>query len=104
MAKHELNIDRRLKTNPSHNGFLFVRTSLDNFEVPGPDNTHSCLVYEPLRESLCIFQRRWEDGKLPPSIVKVYTRFLLQGLNYLHSECHVIHTGESKASLDVNVY
>ncbi|KAA6414730.1 MAG: hypothetical protein FRX48_01480 [Lasallia pustulata] len=91
-AKHELNIDRRLKTNPSHNGFLFVRTTLDSCEATGPDDRHFCLVYEPLREPLWIFQRRWEDGKLPPSIVKVYTRFLLQGLNYLHSECRVIHT------------
>ncbi|KAL8861012.1 MAG: hypothetical protein Q9178_002525 [Gyalolechia marmorata] len=91
-AKHELNNDRRLKTDPSHNGFLFVRTTLDSFEATGPDDSHVCLVYEPLREPLWIFQRRWEDGKLPPSIVKVYTRLLLQGLNYLHSECHVIHT------------
>jgi len=102
-VKHELNIDRRLKTNPSHNGFLFVRTTLESFEVTGPDDGHFCLVYEPLREPLWIFQRRWEDGKLPPSIAKVYTRFLLQGLNYLHSECHVIHTGGFMASLDVNV-
>lgn len=82
---------------------MFVRTTLDSFEVTGPDDKHLCLVYEPLREPLWIFQRRWEDGKLPPSIVKVYTRFFLQGLNYLHSECHVIHTGGFEASFDVNL-
>ena len=102
-TKHELNIDRRLKTNPSHNGFIYVRTALDSLEVTGPYGKHFCLVYEPLREPLWIFKRRWEDGRLPPSIVKVYARFLLQGLNYLHSECHVIHTGGYEALLNVNV-
>ena len=102
-ARYELSVDRRLKTNPSHSGFLFVRTTLDSFEVTGPDDRHYCLVYEPLREPLSIFQWRWEDGKLPPSIVKVYTRFLLQELNHLHSECHVIHTGGFEASFDINV-
>ena len=51
-AKHELNINRRLKTNPSHEGFRYVRTVLDNFEATRPDGTHLCLVYEPMREPL----------------------------------------------------
>lgn len=47
------------------------------------------LTYE---ESLWLFQKRW-DGKLPSAPLKVYLRFLLRGLDYLHSECHIIHTG-----------
>ncbi len=101
MAKNELSIDRHLK---AHSGSLFVRTTLDSFEATGPDYTHFCLVYEALREPLWIYQRRLPDGKFPPALVKVYTRFLLQGLDYLHSECHVIHTGRFKALLDVNLY
>ena len=100
-ANLELNIDQRLKTSPLHNGFLFVRTTLDSFKANGPDDRHLCLVYEPLRDSLWIFQRRWEDGKLPPSIVKAYMRLFLQGLNYLHSQCHV--TGGFQASLDIDI-
>ncbi|KAI9674409.1 MAG: hypothetical protein M1817_001747 [Caeruleum heppii] len=91
-AKHELSITRRLKTNKSHEGFRFVRTLVDDFELMGPDGIHLCLVYEPMREPLWRFQQRWEDGKLPPSLLKVYLKFLLQGLDYLHSECHIIHT------------
>jgi serine/threonine protein kinase len=93
---------RHLERNPSHEGFLFVRTMLDNFEVPGPDGLHLCLVYEPMREPLWLFQQRWENGKLPPALLKVYLRFLLRGLDYLHSKCYIIYTGEFKATLDVN--
>ncbi|KAI9741406.1 MAG: hypothetical protein M1834_003123 [Cirrosporium novae-zelandiae] len=91
-AKHERNITRRLGTNPSHNGFRFVRTLLDSFKATGPDATHVCLVYEPMREPFWLFQRRWENGKLPPVVLKVYLKFILRGLDHLHSECHIIHT------------
>jgi serine/threonine protein kinase len=101
-AKHERIITRHLERNPSHEGFPFVRTMLDNFEVTGPDGPHLCLVYEPMREPLWLFQQRWENGKLPPALLKVYLRFLLRGLDYLHSECYIIHTGEFEATLDVN--
>jgi serine/threonine protein kinase len=101
VAKHERIITGHLKKNPSHEGFPFVRTMLDNFEVPGPDGPHLCLVYEPMREPLWLFQRRW-GGKLPPALLKVYLRLLLRGLDYLHSECYIIHTGEFEATLDVN--
>ncbi|KUJ14194.1 CMGC protein kinase [Mollisia scopiformis] len=91
-AKHERIITRHLNRNPSHEGFPFVRTMLDHFEAPGQDGPHLCLVYEPMREPLWLFQRRWENGKLPPALLKVYLRFLLRALDYLHSECHIIHT------------
>lgn len=94
---------RCLKKNPSHEGFPYVRTVLDSFEAMGPGGRHICLVYEPMREPLWLFQRRWENGKLPPSLLKVYLKFLLRGLNYLHSECHIIHTGGFEAALDVNM-
>ncbi|KAH7312829.1 CMGC protein kinase [Rhexocercosporidium sp. MPI-PUGE-AT-0058] len=91
-AKHEQIITRHLKRNSSHQGFSFVRTMLDSFEIPGQNGPHLCLVYEPMREPLWLFQRRWENGKIQPALLKVYLRFLLRGLDYLHSECHIIHT------------
>ena len=102
VAKHERIITQHLKKNPSHDGFPFVRTMLDNFEVPGLDGAHLCLVYEPMREPLWLFQWRWENNKLPPAFLKVYLRFLLRGLDYLHSECRIIHTGKFKITLDVS--
>ncbi|KAH8723985.1 CMGC protein kinase [Phaeosphaeriaceae sp. PMI808] len=92
-AQHELQISEILaSTNPLHEGFPYVRTPLDSFEMKGPDGSHVCLVYEPMREPLWLFQRRCRDGKLPLALLKVYLTFLLRGLDYLHSECHVVHT------------
>jgi serine/threonine protein kinase len=46
-----------------------------------------------MREPLWILQRRFVDRKLPLPIAKAYINFLLVGLDYLHSECKVVHTG-----------
>lgn len=100
-AKHEYITTRRLQKNPSHDGFHFVRTMLDSFETPGLYGAHVCLVYEPMREPLWLFQRRWENNKLPVAVLKVYLKFLLRGLDYLHSECHIIHTGEISVTPEV---
>lgn len=50
--------------NPLHEGFPYVRTHLDSFETAGPDGLHTCLVYEPMREPIWLFQKRRRDGKL----------------------------------------
>lgn len=50
-----------------------------------------------MREPLWLFRRRLagEDRVTPPwmPLIKTYLQILLGGLDYLHSECHVIHTG-----------
>ncbi|KAL3444933.1 kinase-like domain-containing protein [Aspergillus insuetus] len=48
----------------------------DDFEATGPEGKH----------------RRFVDGRLPLPIAKAYIYFLLVGLDYLHSECKVVHT------------
>ncbi|KAI0454936.1 hypothetical protein F5B21DRAFT_216707 [Xylaria acuta] len=35
---------------PSHEGLSFIRTPVDEIKLKGPDETHSCLVYELMRE------------------------------------------------------
>ena len=47
-----------------------------------------------MREPLWILQRRFIDRKLPLPIAKAYIYFLLAGLDYLHSYCKIVHTGE----------
>ncbi|KAI9681153.1 MAG: hypothetical protein M1817_002435 [Caeruleum heppii] len=92
-AEHELNISRHLaKTNPSHGGFPYIRTVVENFEAEGPNGTHVCLVYEPMREPLWLFQQRCKNRKFPLALLKGYLELLLKGLDYAHVECHVIHT------------
>ncbi|KAF8903368.1 kinase-like domain-containing protein [Gymnopilus junonius] len=92
-ASHELNISNHIASaNPSHPGWGFVRTILDSFELKGPHGTHLCLVYEPLREPLWLLQTRYVGDRFSPDLLKLILRYILYGLDYLHSECHVIHT------------
>ncbi|CAP99560.1 Pc22g22720 [Penicillium rubens Wisconsin 54-1255] len=91
-ARHEDDIESHItQQNPEHRGCVILRTCLDSFEVDGPEAKHMCLVYEPMREPLWILQRRFVDRKLPLPIAKAYIYFLLVDLDYLHSECKVVH-------------
>ncbi|KAJ5247877.1 hypothetical protein N7468_002860 [Penicillium chermesinum] len=92
-ALHELEIERHIaQQNPEHRGHVILRTCLDHFEVKGPEGRHMCLVYEVMREPVWIFKRRFVDREIPLPLAKAYIYFLLAGLDYLHSECKVVHT------------
>lgn len=78
--------------NPQHEGLSFIHLPGDEFQLQGPQGTHSCLVYEPMRETLFQFQRRVPDEKLPLPLFKLYIYCLLEAVDYLHTECHLIHT------------
>ncbi|KAI9802702.1 MAG: hypothetical protein M1825_002724 [Sarcosagium campestre] len=58
----------------------------------GPDATHVGLVFAPMRESVSKFQRRLSNGRLPGYFLKPLLEMVLTGLDFLHTECHVIHT------------
>ncbi|RAL12216.1 kinase-like protein [Aspergillus homomorphus CBS 101889] len=76
----ELEIMRHItRANRQHEGWHFVRKSLDSFSVQGVSGDHVRLIFEPLRESLEKYCRRWQGE-------------ILQALDYLHTECRVIHT------------
>ncbi|KAJ5521352.1 hypothetical protein N7527_005467 [Penicillium freii] len=78
--------------NHNHDGRNYVRTFVEYFEEKGPNGTHICLGYEPMREPLWLFQRRCWNQRLPLGLLKGYLKLLLKGLDYLHSECKIIHT------------
>jgi len=65
----------------------------DSFKIQGPMGPHMCLVYEPMREPLWLFQRRMSGGVYCFALLGYAVKFLLIGLDYLHNECKVIHTG-----------
>lgn len=94
-AGHERAVEEHISTaDPSHRGRSLIRTLLDSFEVEGLKGSHTCLVYPPMREPLSMYQRRFDDRKLPLPLIKTYVRALLTGLEYLHKECRVVHTGK----------
>ncbi|KAE8352712.1 kinase-like protein [Aspergillus coremiiformis] len=92
-AQNELDILRRVsRTNPQHQGWHFNRHLLDTFAFEYCSRTHLALVFEPLREPLWIYRGRFTGDVIPPSILKILLQMILQGLDYLHSECRIIHT------------
>ncbi|CAG9974142.1 unnamed protein product [Clonostachys byssicola] len=80
------------KLNPHHQGWHFIRKLSDSFQLEGVyGGKHSCLILDALREPLWIYQQRYIDGFIPVGILKILLQMTLQALDYLHSECHVIH-------------
>ncbi len=87
----------------SHPGRESVRTLLDSFKVEGPDGEHQCLVHPPLWESVKGLLGCNPDGRLPPSVVAIVLQRLFQALDFLHNECHLIHTGEHCGTCRVKI-
>ncbi|KAH7329553.1 kinase domain protein [Stachybotrys elegans] len=77
---------------PSHPGLSYVRVPIDTFQLQGPQGTHLCLVYQPMRETLYQFQRRMPRQRLLMMDFKLFLHLLLQALDYLHTGCNLIHT------------
>ena len=77
-----------------HPGRIAVRQLLDCFDVKGPDGQqHRCLVHPPLWDSVLALLHRNPVRRLPPEVLAVILKYLFQGLDFLHTECHVAHTG-----------
>jgi serine/threonine-protein kinase SRPK3 len=56
---------------------------------------HICIVFEVLGHHLGFQITQYKQGRLPVWFVKEITRQMLLALDFLHSECNVIHTGSS---------
>ena len=76
-----------------HEGWHFVRKLVDSFTIESANAQHVCLAFEPLREPLFLHRRRFIGDVIPPEVLKVIVQMILHGLDYLHSECQIIHTG-----------
>lgn len=99
-AAWETRISRLIaNAEPSHEGLNFIRTHLDKFQLPGEGGTHSCLVYTPMRETLFQLQHRLRGQRFAPPLFKFFMYCLLEAVDYLHTECHLIHTGKPSLSL-----
>ncbi|XP_061429962.1 SRSF protein kinase 2-like [Lethenteron reissneri] len=64
----------------------------DEFRVTGVNGTHVCVVMELLGAHLLRWIARSHYHGLPLACVRAITTQVLEGLDYLHSRCDVIHT------------
>ena len=90
----ELNMYKRMeKGSNKHPGRSAVRTLLDSFTIRGPEGEHRCLVHPLLWESVLTFLHRNPIGRLPSPVLAFVLQRLFLALDYLHTECQIIHTG-----------
>ena len=76
-----------------HPGRNFIRKLLDHFYIQGPHGLHICLVHEPLGVSADLLLKMTPGHVMSLDDMKPGIRQLLVVLDFLHSECNVIHTG-----------
>nr|XP_046251749.1 SRSF protein kinase 1a isoform X2 [Scatophagus argus] len=65
---------------------------LDDFKISGINGTHVCMVFEVLGHHLLKWIIKSNYQGLPLPCVKSIVRQVLQGLDYLHTKCQIIHT------------
>ncbi|OBT81165.1 hypothetical protein VE02_10210 [Pseudogymnoascus sp. 03VT05] len=79
--------------NPNHPGKAYVRTIQDYFSIMSrAGNHHQCLVHEVLSNDILSLRYTRPDCRLPEVMLKQILIHLLLALDFLHSECHIIHT------------
>ncbi|KAL3482074.1 kinase-like protein [Aspergillus californicus] len=92
-AQAELDTLRHIsEANPQHKGWGFIRRPLDSFILEHGLARYLTIVFEPLRETLWIYRKRFIGDVIPSDVLKILLQMVLHGLDYLHSDCHVIHT------------
>ncbi|XP_017158698.1 SRSF protein kinase 3 isoform X2 [Poecilia reticulata] len=65
---------------------------IDDFKISGINGVHVCMVLEVLGHQLLKWIIKSNYMGLPLVCVKTIIRQVLQGLDYLHTKCKIIHT------------
>ncbi|XP_040268588.1 SRSF protein kinase 2 isoform X3 [Bufo bufo] len=65
---------------------------IDDFKISGMNGIHVCMVFEVLGHHLLKWIIKSNYQGLPIRCVKSIIHQVLQGLDYLHSKCKIIHT------------
>ncbi|KAH8277925.1 hypothetical protein KR018_010366 [Drosophila ironensis] len=92
-ARDEIKILRTVReTDPSNPRRQKTVQMLDDFKITGVNGTHICMVFEVLGDNLLKLIRKSNYRGIPLNNVKTITRQVLEGLDYLHTCCKIIHT------------
>ncbi|XP_041701238.2 SRSF protein kinase 1 isoform X2 [Coregonus clupeaformis] len=92
-AVDEIKLLRSVRnTDPDDPKREMVVQLLDDFKISGINGTHVCMVFEVLGHHLLKWIIKSNYQGLPLPCVKSIIRQVLQGLDYLHTKCKIIHT------------
>jgi serine/threonine-protein kinase SRPK3 len=84
----------RSRVESSHPGRAHVLDLFDTFSIHGPLGEQLCLVTEVLGFDLGFFRQAQPKSQVPVPIVKHIVRQILLGLDFLHGECGIVHSGQ----------
>ena len=89
---------KRIETlSPRHRGRAVLCTADEAFSIQSTTgSSHLCLTFEPMRDPLWLLRRRLCGDRVTRDwlpIFKIYIQILIEGLDCLHSECKLVHTG-----------
>ncbi|KAF5280534.1 hypothetical protein FQR65_LT00285 [Abscondita terminalis] len=65
---------------------------LNDFKISGVNGVHVCMVFEVLGHNLLKLIIKSNYRGIPLQNVRTIMRQILEGLDYLHSKCRIIHT------------
>ncbi|EGF77797.1 hypothetical protein BATDEDRAFT_13882, partial [Batrachochytrium dendrobatidis JAM81] len=85
-------LEKVVKANRNDPHRRYIVELCDSFKVKGPHGTHIVMAFEVLGPNLWNMIRRYHRRGIPIDIVKRITKQVVMGLDYLHSECGIIHT------------
>ena len=80
---------------PLHHGFNHVIHLSHEFTFESFAGQHVCFVTDVLSYNIPSLQSQLADPRLPLKFILHLTRDVLKGLEYLHNECKVVHSGKS---------
>ncbi|PIG79648.1 hypothetical protein AARAC_001471 [Aspergillus arachidicola] len=91
--ERELRIYKQINgVGTKHPGRNVICKLLDHFDIQGPHGRHVCLVHQPLGTNADVLVKMSPGHAMILDDMKPGIRQLLVALDFLHSECHIIHT------------
>lgn len=93
--QEEFQIYKQLSQGSSwHPGHSHVRKALDVFTVSSLKGSHACLVQIPTWESFGDLLYRNPSHRFTEDLLEAGLMQILLALDYLHTECKLVHTGK----------
>eukprot|EP01126_Amoeba_proteus_P028495 TRINITY_DN2809_c0_g2_i1.p1 TRINITY_DN2809_c0_g2~~TRINITY_DN2809_c0_g2_i1.p1 ORF type:complete len:435 (+),score=86.42 TRINITY_DN2809_c0_g2_i1:210-1514(+) len=89
-ARDEITILKTV-TKQDRGNLSCVAHLIDYFDIVGPNGTHVAMVFEKLGCNLLTLIRMYKYRGLPVPLVKVITKQMIIGMEFLH-KCLIIHT------------
>ena len=91
LKEYYKNEPEKLKNIEKHENSHVVQL-LNSFIYHGQNGKHFCMVFEVMGVTLLELIKRYNYRGLPIPLVRVITKQILIGLDFLHRMCNIIHT------------